>query len=278
MQSLEKERQKMQRGKPPEGYLTATQAKRMLGGISDGLLKTYVDRHFLERLVPTGRRQGFYNQTDVRKLAKELDSFPSAQSNHPGDRFQQAKEQDIPGAVELLIDVFGGGNSSQKRIEWMKKNPEIAFVLKSKDAINGVIFVIPLTKERNEEIFALPHSASTRVITTQDIQPYLPNYPVSLYIASFAVRPGLSPQVKAARGSLLLRGLYTHFIDLGKRGIILEQITGRSDTKDGINLLKKMGFTEIEPVGTNRNFLIDVARSGIPSILRYKEALSSAMV
>lgn len=262
-----------QRGNPPIGYYTATRTKRALGNISDGLLRTYVEKGLVRRFVPSGRSQGFYDQEDVRRLAKSLDNFPVSGMNEHKEQFCQASEADIPGAVRILIDVFGGSDTTEKRVAWLRKNPETCFVVKSDQLVTGVVFLLPLTAQKIERIFADPTSSTTRSIAVDDIQVYRPELPVQMYIASLAAKPGVDATAKRTRGALLLRGLFAHLVDLGRRGIIIETVVGRSDTLDGINLLKKMGFTEIEPQGENRNFVIEVRRSGVPFIMQYKSAL-----
>jgi hypothetical protein len=61
-------------------------------------------------------------------------------------------------------------------------------------------------------------------------------------------------------------------IDFGKRGIIIDTFAARSDTPDGIRLLKQ-GFTETPTTTYARNFIIKVKESGMPFIQEYKQAL-----
>jgi hypothetical protein len=86
------------------------------------------------------------------------------------------------------------------------------------------------------------------------------------------VKPNTSNTVKRARGQTLIRGLIRFLIGLGKRGIDIKLIAARTDSRDGINLLKHAGFTEIESNTQSRNFIIEVDRSGVPLIIPYKKA------
>ncbi|MEO8971449.1 MAG: hypothetical protein ABI406_07620, partial [Ktedonobacteraceae bacterium] len=61
-------------------------------------------------------------------------------------------------------------------------------------------------------------------------------------------------------------------VDLGKRGVIIDTLAARSDTPDGIRILKR-GFTEIPTLTHTRNFIIKVKESGIPFVQEYKQAL-----
>ncbi len=63
-------------------------------------------------------------------------------------------------------------------------------------------------------------------------------------------------------------------LDLAKRGINIRSINAHSNTPDGVKLTRHLGFTEIvpkAPVPGLRDFIIEVERSDIPFIMRYKE-------
>ena len=72
----------IRRGHPPVGYLTATQAKKKLRGISDGKFRSYIQEGKITRLLPPGMKQGFYKREDVEQLARELDSFWESSTTH----------------------------------------------------------------------------------------------------------------------------------------------------------------------------------------------------
>ncbi len=259
------------RGHPPTGYYTAAQAKRKLGNIGDGMLRSYVQRGKIEKFTPRERKQGFYKREDVDRLARVQDEFFD-EPDQPGPQFQQATKEDMPELVNFLIEVFGGGNTLKKRLQWYEKNPETAFILRNKGKIVGCVYVLPLTLEKIETILSDPTPGSTRSITAEDIQMYTPNEPAYLYIVSMGVKPGTSDMAKRARGQTLIRGLIRFLIDLGKRGIHIQLITARTDSRDGINLLRHAGFTEVESATQSRNFIIEVDRSGMPLIMPYKRA------
>ena len=261
------------RGSPPEGYYTASTTRKKLGNISDGMLRSYIQRGLIRRDVPPGRKQGFYRRDDVDKLAREIDDLGS-KTEKTGTQFLTATKEDMPECVELLKAVFGGGNTldfvTKRRQQWLEKNPEVGYIVRSKGNVVGCAFMLPLTPEKIDALFADPNSAAaSSIITADDIQELNPYTPVYLYIISVAVKPG-SELAKRLRGQVLIRGLIKVLFNLGKRGIPIQLIAGRSETKDGIRLMQHMGFTEIESTTSSRNFIIEVERSGIPEMMRYK--------
>jgi hypothetical protein len=261
------------RGQPPVGYYTATQAKKRLGDISDGMLRSYVQQGKIERVVPRERKQGFYKREDVDRLARTLDDFLEQEPGEPGIQFGPVTREDMPEVVRLLIELFGGEDSTERRLLWLEKNPEVAFMLRSKGKIVGCVFALPLTLQKIEAILSDPQPHSTSTITADDIQPIAPGRPAYFYVVSMGVKPGVTTVAKRTRGEILIRGLLRFFLDLGKRGVPVKLIATRTASRDGVNLLKRVGFTEIESNTLARNFIIEIERSGIPFIMLYKKAL-----
>lgn len=263
------------RGKPPTGYYTATVARQKLGNISDGKFRTILEEGKIRRYLPPGAKQGFYNREDVDQLAREVDGFLPSSSKEPGAQFLVATKEDMPELVNLIIEIFGGSNTTNKRLQWLERNPEIAFFVRSHRQMVGCMFVLPLTSEKIESILADPFPGSTRSLNADDIQPYVPGVPTSLYVVTMGVKPGVSAVAKRTRGQTLIRGLIRFLVDLGHRGIPLKLIAARTDSHDGIHLLRHSGFTEIESNTQSRNFIVEVERSGLYPIMEYKRALNS---
>lgn len=265
------------RGQAPSGYYTATIAKRKLGNITDGRLRYYVQQGKIERFVPPGMGQGFYSQKDVENLARIIDEFHDS-PEHAKPRFRIATAEDMPEIVSFMIEQFGGNNTLERRLSWLRQNPEIAFIERNsakngEGKIVGCVFALPLTLEKINELFA-KSEPSTRIITEKDIQQFIPGQPTYLFVMGMAVEAKTGLVVKRARGQTIIRGVIEFFVNLGRKGIDIKLIAARSETRDGIGLLKHAGFTEIETSTENRNFIIEVERSGIPLIMRYKQALA----
>lgn len=63
--------------------------------------------------------------------------------------------------------------------------------------------------------------------------------------------------------------------ELNRHALIgIRSIKAHNTTPDGIRLMRHMGFTEMIPnIPRMHDFTIDVARSDLPLMLEYKEAL-----
>jgi hypothetical protein len=263
---------------PPPGFVTAKRAKRELGNISDGMLRSYVTKGEIRKHTPETRTHGFYNLEDVRKIAARIQPY---MPNHTV-RFLRGTVDDLHECEELMVRIFGTGttdeqgnripaNSSERRAAWIEKNPDVFFILKAGSELVGCVFMLPLLPEKIEQVLAYEGSPPFLV---EEVQEFTPNVPVSIYILNVGVYASDNTLVtKRFHGSRLVTGLLRVLVDLGQRGIPLQRIIGRSPFPDGIRLMKEVGFAEIESTTSQRNFEIDVPRSGIPAILKYKAAL-----
>jgi len=263
------------RKQPVDKYYTAAQVKQILG-ITDSTLYTYVNRGELQRIVPPHRKQGVYLKSEVDDMAREMQAFFVTKTTI-SSVFSKATIEDMPESVTLSAAIFGGLNiiPSEKRIAWLERNPDIDYVLRHDGQMMGYATIVPLKLEKIDKI--LREEELSKDMKPEEIEQFIPGKPLHLYIMAMGVRPGISKLEKRTYGSRLLSGLTKVIIEMGKSGIIIETLVARSDTPDGINLLRHMGFTEIpsEIPGT-RNFVIEVERSGIPAIIEYKKALAKS--
>ncbi len=256
-------------------YYTAAQVKEKLG-ISQGMLYNYVRNGTLKPITPPGKKQGVYLRSEVDKLARETQAFMATRNKTSSDftRVTENDVKDLKASVEITRILFGLRESEeatlQLRRSWVKKNSDILYVLKSEEQVTGYAIILPLKREKIEKILA--GTEYSQEVHADEIEEFKPGKPVDLYMMGIGVAPGLSLVEKRTYGARLIAGLINALIDLGKRGIIIDTLYARSDTPDGIRILKQ-GFTEV-PSGTHaRNFIINIAQSGVPIIQEYKEAL-----
>jgi ribosomal protein S18 acetylase RimI-like enzyme len=263
----------MPRMKVSNQYYTAAEVKEKLD-ITQGELYNYVRNGTLKPIVPPGKRQGVYLRSEVDELAREKFAFMAMQ-NKTTSIFSKAKGEDMKSTVEITRVLFGLRESSEatlaRRLSWIEKNPDIFYVLKSEDQVIGYTAMLPLKPKKIINI--LDGIEFSQEINAEEIEEFKPGKPVHIYLLGIGVTPGASHFEKRSYGSRLVSGLMKTITNLGKRGIIIERLYARSDTPDGIRLMRKFGFTEIPSKTHARNFTIEIASSGIPFIEEYKEAL-----
>ena len=256
-------------------YYTAAQTKQILG-ITDGMLYNYVDSGTLERILPPGKKQGVYRRSQVEELAREIKLFITTKKKILST-FARATKEEAHDCAKISDAVFGAFYAVEKQQAWMTKNPDICYVVKDEDGrVVGYMLMLPLKPEKIERI--LREEESSLDLETEDIEAFESGKPTHIYMASIVITPGITLTEKRAYCSRLIAGMMDVIVNLGKRGIILETITARSDTADGIRLMRGIGFTEIPSITDKKNFLIDVEKSGIKEMMEYKQALHESGV
>jgi hypothetical protein len=256
-------------------YYTAKEARDLLGMTHSALLNQVAAGN-LQRIIPPGRRQGVYLREEVDQLKREMESWlisRRASKKEPA-RFVKATLEDLPEAVALADAVFGSHLTIplEKRIEWLKKNPDIDYLLKQEGQIVGYFSIAPLRPSTIDDLLSQRRLAKD--LCADDILPYEPGKSVELYGMAIGVRPGVSLSQKREWGMALILGARKVLLDLGRRGIVITHIRAHSSKPDGIRLMRHIGFTEtIAAFPGLRDFVIDVEPSGLPFVVEYKEAL-----
>lgn len=252
-------------------YYTASEVKAKLG-ITQGTLYNYVRNGYLKPIVPPGKRQGVYLRKEIDQLARETQAFLEGRNLTPAT-FGRVSKEDVAASVELTRKLFGLRGSVEenisRRLEWIAKNPDILYVLKAEDQLVGYAILLPLKLEKIYKI--LDGLEFSQEVKAEEVETFEAGHVVSIYLMGIGVTPGLSIGEKRVYGSRLISGLMEVIIDLGRRGVIIETLIARSDTPDGIRLLKR-GFTQVPSMTHTRNFIIKVEESGLPVILEYKKA------
>ena len=256
--------------KQSKEYYTAAQVKEILG-ITDGMLYNYVDNGALQRIIPPGKKQGVYRRSQVDQLARDLKVFIVTREKHPSVFMRMTTREEVLESTKISDAIFGGHIDVDRQLAWLKRNPEIAYVVKSEGKVVGYAIILPLTPEKIEKLMS--EEEHTVNLEPEEIQVLEPGVPIHLYGGAIGVLPGITLAEKRTYGSRLVGGLIDVLIDLGKRGIVIESFTARSTKPDGVRLLRNMGFTQIPSITEKKNFFLDVEMSGAREIMQYKLAL-----
>jgi hypothetical protein len=258
-------------------YYTPAQARELLGMNFSGL-QNQINVGNLHPVTPPGRKHKLYPKQEVDDLRARMEAFMvSEQMARPAPaKFVRATIEDMPQAVAMANSVFGGVRtiSLEKRIAWLKQNPDIDYFLKQEDRIVGYLSLIPLRPETIEDLLEAKRFAMD--LEASEILPYIPGEPVDIYGMAIGIRPGVSNVQKRTWGQLLLLGARRVIVDLGHRGIVIQSLRAHSATPDGISMMRHIGFTEVvASIPGMHDFLIDVGQSGLPFVMDYKKALSN---
>jgi hypothetical protein len=273
----------MPRYQPPKNYYTSTQVKQILN-ISSAMVANYVEKGKIKHIIPPGRKNGFYIKEDVDKLANELQAFFELEEETEATTFTVATLEDIPDVIALNRELFTARSSttnttlSKKWRSWMKKNPDIIYVLKRDKEVIGIATVLPIKPNSEKFAKALNDDASFLLgdvdITTDDIEEYTRGNHIQLYISEIGIKQSLNKDLRRRYGAQLIANFMEAIISLGRRGVIIENMISVGATKNGIKLLQHFGFSEVEfSRSDTRLFALNVLESGAPMILAYKKAL-----
>ncbi|HMH10337.1 MAG TPA: hypothetical protein VK553_06475, partial [Candidatus Nitrosopolaris rasttigaisensis] len=113
-------------------------------------------------------------------------------------------------------------------------------------------------------------------IEIDDIEDFKEGNNVDLWLHVIGVKLGFTASEKHIYGAKLIGGIIELILGLGEKGITIGTMAARSNTSDGIRLMRRAGFTEVPPATPERRtFIINVNESGIPYVMQYKEKLSA---
>lgn len=263
----------MPQTKPYKDYYTAKEVKEKLG-ITDGKLYNYVRYGHLERVFPPGRKQGVYKKEEVDRFALELQTFLSGRERVKNVTFTPVSKNDLEDTLDLTEEIFKFRPDRNTRLSWIIKNPDVSYQLCIDGSVIGVASILPLKPDKIERI--LREEDKSEETTAEEIEAYVPGAPYHLYVMGVGVSPALNRMDKRLYGSKLILGMYDTIIEFGKRGIEIGTITARSETVDGIRILRHIGFKQIPSITRNVNFRIEIPTSTISFVQQYKEALATA--
>ncbi len=254
--------------------MTAQEAKKEFGkvGLSESTIRRWARETRIERV-----KNGLYVRSSV---VKALNEFTEQKKKTKKEVYQYsqvclAEPDDAYGMAVLIANMFGGSPNPDRWLSWIQKNPDIAYV----GVIDGVViscgFVVPHREKKILNILSQEITPPTRL---EDILEYHAGEHVCLYARTICVaendasgNPYSHVQRRIWATGLLL-AMTRGVIDLGSRGVIIDKMYGRSDSKDGERAMRTLGCTEIKTSTTHRNFMIDFPSSGLNMVQRYEKA------
>jgi len=277
----------MPRYQPPKDYYTSTEVKKILN-ISGAMIANYVGKGQIKHVIPPGRKQGYYLKKDVDKLATELNTFFDLEEETENTDFTTATTEDLYACIALNRELFTTGSKEndetiyKRWAAWIKKNPETVYVLKREKEVIGIATMLPFKPKSQKFDEILRGDTSILLgdvnISARDIEVYKAGNHIQLYIAEIGIKPNLEKDLRRKYGAKLISKLVTTIEELGRRGVIIEDIVAVGATRSGIRLLQHFGFTEITfPRPDTRLFTINMKESGAPITKAYRQTLKEAL-
>ena len=270
----------MPRMQPPPGWIKGSEVTARLH-ISDSLLSRYVGEGKIRRYVPHGRTYGFYNEEDVKILENVNTAFPGMkQRQEHRSFFAIAKRSDIPAIAKIdhnAIHPADNFYNDEIFLHWQQRNPETLFSLRDiNGTVVGFVSILPLTRSALDHV--IRGEIALTDVTDEDIPLFATGATIHLYVVAVAVDPAFPIKVRHGYGAALLHGFFGFMLALADRGVIIETVTARSHTQDGIKLMRRLGLPwMISPVPGVELFSVTVAESGMPFLREYSTKLAEVL-
>lgn len=283
----------MPRKQPPDGYLTAKEAINILG-INEGMLYAYVRNGSLQRIVPAGRKQGFYLKAQVEAFASELRGF--FEGSEPDKlsvrdlEFAQATPDDMEGVYKVALSLFGKTTSAEARKPIVARCPEGNYIVRrlkrnasgevvSKTTV-AYIHIQPLKHDRL--IAFMNGEIRGKDITSDDLDPFEPGKVVNCLVKSVGAynNVGLTEETRRYNHDrfmyVLLKGTVAELAKMGSKGCNIEKFYATSETLTGIRMAHNAGMKDFgKPFREGRfRYVLDVQESDLSLLIPYKRALA----
>lgn len=267
---MDNRRQTSRKKAPSANLYTRSEAIKKLG-LPKSTFHDYVAAGKIQKVVPPGKREGYYLKKEIDDLANATQLFILQYTSEP-TTFEPATEQDIEGIYQVVESLWGKAVTTpiELRRSWYKKNPLIDHVVKKQGIVVGYVGMTPLSKETLR--LMLEGKKRGWNLQPEEIYTYEPGNSYDCYIG-LAVRQDI-PNAKVYAMRLII-GFYHVLVDLGTKGIKIRSLHATSHRPDGMKLCEDLGFEREPPIeGSILNrYHLDLEKSSAPFAQKYREAL-----
>ena len=256
-----------------EPYLKAEKAQETLQ-MTYSALRNQVIAGNIKKDYPPGSKQAYYRKKDVENLAEARGLIKPSSMEEKHTIFRKATKEDIPICVRLGTESYPQYSqepaSVETRLTWLDKNPDLFYVVTHKGEIVGYTGIIPMTTEKI--IRVLDDKYLFKDIKAEEIENLQPGKTYNIYINTMRTKINISRLEKRTYGVRLIEGLIIVILAMIRRGINFDTLYARSETVDGIRLLKRLNFQEIPSVTRYKNYALKVDHNNIQNLQRYQQA------
>lgn len=270
-----------QRKEPPPGYVTATDAMKIIG---NKMLYKYVASGSIKQYGTDLSKHKYYRLSEVEAVRDSLQAFYGEQEATVklSDKlkghylqFAQATPDDMEGVYAVASKLFEHTTSADARKPLIARCPIGNYIVRDNGVIVAYIHIQPLKHDR---LMAFMDGVIRGwQITAEDLECFTPGQTIEVLIKSVGSYHE-DNAIRLAYMQRLLNGVSREIEELGKQGIIIPTIYATSDTPTGIAMslhakmqaLGKMKHSD----GKRFAFKLDIAASDLPLLKPYKTALA----
>ena len=212
-------------------YYTSGEARQYLG-IDVGAFYYLIETGKIKRLMPPGKKRGFYSKHQIEKLARERLKCVNV-GGEPGPIFMKATLDDIDEEYELATLMLNGsaayGVPTYKA--WLGKNPDTNFIIRDQGRLVAFMLVLPV-KQR-----AIKRWINGEIreweIGAEEVLSYMPTSSVECIIMSMATTSDVDKRKRQVYGLRLIRGFLRFINDLAEQDVTITRFYAISATQEG---------------------------------------------
>ncbi len=256
-------------------YYSGREVQRKLN-ITEPALRNLVNQKKIRKVIPPGREYGVYLKAEIDRFAEKWEAFLMSKEP-PKTEFRIARSEDINAEQKLEARAIGpNGMPADVKKEWLAANNESDYHVYHDGKLVAFLFFVPIKNEIMDDFIKgiIPWKD---IKPERDIEKYLPERPLSLFVQSIASEPDVDETTRTHYMLILLRGAGEELKKLGRRGIIIEKVYARSQTPTGIAMAIHAGMQEYEPLprtGKLIRFVLDIKTSNAYLARAYKEGFA----
>jgi predicted DNA-binding transcriptional regulator AlpA len=265
--------------KAPSGFYTAKDVMQKLG-IANSTLYHYVETGKIKKVVPPGRKEGYYPKAEIDKMIRAKELF-ILQYATDASFFDKAEESDIEKITELGIEIFGkqGSPNYETRLAQFRANPDIFYILRQEELVVGYLGLFPLKHEAIEAIMSGMEEDRFRtgILNPDNIVQFEPGMAEEVFVI-IVTRQNLRRSTSYA--ARLLNGGIDVLKHMARRGVIIKRLYATSRTNSGTRLARDLGFKQITPPNEEDDllrFMIDLETSLSPLLKNYRRIVQRVL-
>jgi hypothetical protein len=252
-------------------YYCAGEARQQLG-INVGAFYYLIDTGKIKKLIPPGKKQGFYSKHQIERLARERLKCMTDEEE-PGATFRKATVDDIQEEYELAVLMLtgGAGYDIPTYEAWLHKNPDTNFIVRDQGRLVACMHVLPLKKETITRW--MKGEIRAWEISTEDVLTYTPGSSQECIILGMATTLDVDEWTRRQYGVRLMRG-FLHFLhDLAGQNIRINRFYAMSATPEESAILRRAKFEERGHIGKRVAFELNPFSSDTRMAKAYRAVL-----
>ena len=257
---------------------TYTQVKEKLG-IGPATLTSLVDKGVIQRVIPPGRKTGYYVKSQVDDYFEKMNIFAQTYTTRTENKYEirLATEKDIHGIALQHQKTFGvnGAVPEEIQLAWHQKNPYIDFIATLDDEVVGHLELVPLIDKALMGM--IQGTLRGWDITADDIEKYDEEKQYNIFIMYMAANPTNNNIDKRMDSALLMREAQKFMAEMAEKSRLIKAFYATSRTREGIFLLERMQFAQLNEYSDARrkSFVIDMGKNDGPLAKEYRKYVKS---